>query len=261
MNIAGKATAQDQRYPAWIAVSIGVAYSALVTWAEATRLFGITDFIFFYLLGVCLVGFTASWRWAIAVALACAVMDGWWQHGREARFLSPEMIWVFSSDLGVFALAGWLADRVRLLSIERRELATENAARKAALRELEATKERLALVLQHSPACLYAADVNPPYPLLYISENVSRLFGYAAADLTGGHGQWLKHVHPDDLGHVQAYLAEFFAKGEASCEYRLQKKTALTSGFWITLNSSRTMRASPSRPWDSSRISTTERQP
>ena len=224
MNTAGKVAAQDQRYPAWIAVSIGVVYSALVTWAEAAKLFGIGDFLFLYLLGICVLGYTVSWRWAITVALACAVMDGWWQHGRQAHFLTREMIWGFTSDLGIFALAAWLADRVRLQRDEQRELSQENAARRAALRELEATRERLALVLQHSPACLYAAGITPPYQLSYISENVTRLFGYEPEDLLKEPGQWLKHVHPEDMPQVQAYLAEFFEKGEASCEYRLRRK-------------------------------------
>jgi PAS domain S-box-containing protein len=224
MNTAGKVAAQDQRYPAWMAISIGVVYSALITWAEAAKLFGIVDFLFFYLLGICVLGYVLNWRWAMALGLACAVMDGWWQHGRGGHFPNPGMIWPLISDLGIFALAAWLADRVRLQRDEQRELIAENAARKAALRELEATRERLALVLQHSPACLYAAGVTSPYQLTYVSENVRRLFGYEPADLLNSRAQWLDRVHTDDIARVHAFLAEFFAEGEASCEYRLRKK-------------------------------------
>jgi PAS domain S-box-containing protein len=224
MNTAGKVAAQDQRYPAWIAVLIGVVYSALITWAEAAKLFGIGDYLFFYLLGVCVLGYMVNWRWAMMMALACAVMDGWWQHGRGGESLTRAVIWGVASELAVFALAAWLADRLRLQREEQHQLAEENAARSSTLRELEATRERLALVLQHSPACLYAAGTKPPYQLTYISSNVSRLFGYEPADLLEGRRPWLGSVHPEDLPQVEAYLAEFFQKGEASCEYRFQKK-------------------------------------
>ena len=52
-------------------------------------------------------------------------------------------------------------------------------------------------IIENSPVLLYRLGAQPPYPLIYLSRNISR-YGYSAADLLAAPADYVELFHPDD---------------------------------------------------------------
>ncbi|MBK1723489.1 EAL domain-containing protein [Thiocystis violacea] len=93
------------------------------------------------------------------------------------------------------------------------ELARERAS-------LQATSERLALALAASPVVLYTRSLSAPgLPLTWVSENVTRLLGYTAAEILQA-DWWTARLHPDDREDTLARLADLPKSRRLAHTYR-----------------------------------------
>ena len=78
-------------------------------------------------------------------------------------------------------------------------------------------------IIENSPAILYRLGAQNPFPLIYLSQNISH-YGYSAAELLSAPTRYLELVHPNDLPDVMADIVRI-AEGritEASRERRIR---------------------------------------
>ncbi|MFP4437983.1 MAG: PAS domain S-box protein [Chloroflexaceae bacterium] len=85
-------------------------------------------------------------------------------------------------------------------------------------------QEELQHLLAASPVVLFRCKASGDFGATFISENVTRMFGYAPHEFTDDSQFWAGHIHPDDAPRVFADLAQVFAHGHHSHEYRFQMK-------------------------------------
>jgi PAS domain S-box-containing protein len=96
--------------------------------------------------------------------------------------------------------------------------------RKRAEEELRDTHAQLRQWLDHSPAVIYALKVDgETITTRFVSENVNRLLGFAAAE-TLSFDWWLGRLHPEDRDRALEGLDETLRKEVSCTEYRVQHK-------------------------------------
>src|SRR5262245_26899948 len=94
-----------------------------------------------------------------------------------------------------------------------------------------AAGERLARLLDASPAVVYSFEAKGDFSPTYVSDNITRLFGYVAQEYLDDPDFWRGNVHPDDLARVEAEMSGLFAEGRHACEYRFRRKDG--SYCWV----------------------------
>ena len=92
------------------------------------------------------------------------------------------------------------------------------------LRERERKLEKL---LSVSLVTIYRCEPNDNFPATFITENVRNQLGYEPHEFTGEADFWASHIHPDDAPHVLSNLANLFARGYHTHEYRFLHKDGL----------------------------------
>jgi PAS domain S-box-containing protein len=93
------------------------------------------------------------------------------------------------------------------------------------LAEVEATAAtRLARLLDASPAVIYSFEASGDFSPTFVSDNITRLFGYAASEYLDDPNFWRERVHPDDLPRIEAEMGVLFKAGEHVSEYRFLRK-------------------------------------
>src|SRR5262245_32589920 len=100
-----------------------------------------------------------------------------------------------------------------------------------------AADARLARLLDASPDVVYSFEAKGDFSPTYVSDNITRIFGYAAQDYLDDPAFWRGHVHPDDLARVEAELSGLFAEGRHACEYRFRRK----DGSYCRVNDEQTL--------------------
>ena len=121
----------------------------------------------------------------------------------------------------------------RLLPAVERELrdARERRDRKRAEATLRVTQERLRQVTASSTAVLYATSVHgETFRPNWVSENITRIMGYAAAEALGP-TWWTDHLHPEDRDPVLAAVPSILSRDHVALEYRFRHKDG--SYHWI----------------------------
>lgn len=73
-----------------------------------------------------------------------------------------------------------------------------------------------------SPIVLFRCKATGDFGAIFISENVSRIFGYAPQAFTEDSQFWANHIHPEDAPRVFAELGQIFEHGQHSHEYRFR---------------------------------------
>jgi PAS domain S-box-containing protein len=94
-----------------------------------------------------------------------------------------------------------------------------------------AAATRLARLLDASPAVIYSFEAKGDFAPTFVSENIARLFGYAASEYLENPNFWRERVHPQDLPRVEAEMDELFKAGKHVVEYRFRKKDG--SYCWV----------------------------
>ncbi|NQV03295.1 MAG: PAS domain S-box protein [Bacteroidia bacterium] len=82
-----------------------------------------------------------------------------------------------------------------------------------------------------SPAIIYSCNVIDPegrledgYPPSFVSDNITKLFGYEVEECLGNPKWWPEHIHPEDVPRVFSRFPRFFEEGHLVHEYRFQNK-------------------------------------
>src|SRR6187401_2519528 len=100
------------------------------------------------------------------------------------------------------------------------------------LAEVEAAAEvKLARLLDASPAVIYSFKARDDFAPLFVSQNIMRLFGYAAREYLEDPNFWRERVHPEDLACVEAEIGDLFQEGKHAIEYRFRRKDGTYS--WV----------------------------
>jgi PAS domain S-box-containing protein len=92
--------------------------------------------------------------------------------------------------------------------------------------------DRLARLLSAAPAAVYAARWHDDFPLVFVSDNVSRLVGLPAQHLLAHPQAWSEVLHPDDRERRRAALADLAESGQTAIEYRYRPKDG-SAWLWL----------------------------
>jgi PAS domain S-box-containing protein len=93
------------------------------------------------------------------------------------------------------------------------------------LAEVEAAAAmRLSRLLDASPAVIYSFEAKGDFAPTFVSDNIMRLFGYAASEYLQNPNLWRERVHPDDLPRIEGEMDVLFEQGHHAIEYRFRKK-------------------------------------
>jgi PAS domain S-box-containing protein len=100
------------------------------------------------------------------------------------------------------------------------------------LAEVEAAAAtRLSRLLDASPAVIYSFEAKGDFAPTFVSENIMRLFGYAASEYLENPDFWRERVHPDDLQRIETEMDVLFEQGHHAIEYRFRRKDG--SYCWV----------------------------
>jgi len=144
-----------------------------------------------------------------------------------------------------------LGDRLLILkkpfdAIEIRQMAstltvkwqmTEDAALKMDMleRAVEARTRELAdanIIVQNSPTILYRLRGEPPFPLMYISHNITK-FGHVAARLVGAPDWAQMLIHPDDQSKIDAAMVRVLDRDNAGASIEFRLRTGDGTYRWV----------------------------
>jgi PAS domain S-box-containing protein len=98
--------------------------------------------------------------------------------------------------------------------------------------EVEAAAEqRLAQLLDASPAVIYSFEARGDFAPTFVSANIERLFGYTPSEYLHNPNFWRERVHPEDLAQVEREVTSLFEHGRHAIEYRFRRKDG--SYCWV----------------------------
>ncbi|MFG0330155.1 MAG: PAS domain S-box protein [Phycisphaerales bacterium] len=88
------------------------------------------------------------------------------------------------------------------------------------MRDLEAERERLSILLEHAPVAYYVID-RETSRIVEMSRSIRNLTGRVAEDYLGATHEWDEHIHPDDRAGVVQSVRDAIAAGRTlDVEYR-----------------------------------------
>jgi PAS domain S-box-containing protein len=123
-------------------------------------------------------------------------------------------------------LAAWtgMLVAIALAGVASALVGREMARRRRAEQTLGDTQTRFQQMLASSTAVIYANAVSgSTFSPTWVSENVTRITGYAAGEPLEP-TWWLDNLHPDDRARVLAELPALFANDQLTTEYRFRGK-------------------------------------
>lgn len=84
------------------------------------------------------------------------------------------------------------------------------------------SQKTMTFLLQTSPVVFYTCDPNGSLPIIFVSPNVEKIFGYKPEAITGASAFWPRHIHPDDIERVHISRAQVSKEYHDELEYRLK---------------------------------------
>ncbi|MDH5642129.1 MAG: PAS domain S-box protein, partial [Nitrospira sp.] len=94
------------------------------------------------------------------------------------------------------------------------------AERKGMEDRLRASEARLEFLVSTTPAVIYSAKPSGDYGTVFISDNVTKILGYAPEEFIADSGFWANRIHPDDRERVFNEFPNLFEYGTFVHEYR-----------------------------------------
>jgi len=94
-----------------------------------------------------------------------------------------------------------------------------------------AARQRLARLLDASPAVIYSFEARGDFAPTFVSANIERLFGYTPSEYLHNPNFWRERVHPEDLARVEREVESLFTSGRHAIEYRFRRKDG--SYCWV----------------------------
>ena len=114
------------------------------------------------------------------------------------------------------------------------KLGLQSRALEVAAEDMQDAHDQLSELLEHSPAVLYSMKVGAEMtPSRVVSENVSRLLGFQAAETVEA-GWWHGQLHPEDHTRAEDGVSETLVRGTNRTEYRVRHKNG--DYLWIDDN-------------------------
>jgi len=89
---------------------------------------------------------------------------------------------------------------------------------------LTTVQSRLSHILAASPAVVYSFEAKGDFRPTFISENITKVFGYESREYLEDPKFMPSRVHPDDLSRIDKVWAQLFRKGKHVNEYRFRRK-------------------------------------
>ena len=118
------------------------------------------------------------------------------------------------------------------------EQTLNDASREQERRELQRVADvqasahvRLSRLLNASPAVIYCRLASGNFEPTFVSESITRLFGYSPREYLDNADLWRERVHPDDVPRIEAWVDEIFQSDRRSLEYRYRRKDG--SFCWV----------------------------
>lgn len=114
---------------------------------------------------------------------------------------------------------------------------TDVTERMQAKKALEEAQVQLHHVVESSPSVIYSCTIKSNgkaktrYFPTFVSNNISRIFGYKVEECIGDPSWWVNHIHPEDKERVTEGMKRFLAEGRLVHEYRIRRKEGNYS--WI----------------------------
>ncbi len=87
-----------------------------------------------------------------------------------------------------------------------------------------AAEQKLARLLDASPAVIYSFRAKGDFAPTFVSANIERLFGYSPSEYLKNPNFWRERVHPEDLARVEAEVGTLFKTDRQAIEYRFRRK-------------------------------------
>lgn len=84
--------------------------------------------------------------------------------------------------------------------------------------------QRFEYLIANTPAIIYSSVPSGDFKMTFVSENASRVLGYAPQEMVRDPNFWFDHIHPDDAPNIFSSLALLFVEGERAYEYRFLTK-------------------------------------
>lgn len=148
------------------------------------------------------------------------------EYARNATAILHQVLRIPPDDFDADGAAAVIEQAIRNATRERRR----NARRQLKAAQA-AAEERLARLLSSSPAVIYSFKASGDFGPTFVSDNISRVFGYAPSEYLGDPSFWRDRVHPDDLARVEDAISKFFQNGVHAVEYRFRRKDG--SYCWV----------------------------
>ena len=118
------------------------------------------------------------------------------------------------------------------------EQTLNQASREQEKRELQRVADvqasahiRLSRLLNASPAVIYCRLASGNFQPTFVSESITRLFGYSPREYLDNADLWRERVHPDDVPRIEAWVDQIFQSDRRSLEYRYRRKDG--SFCWV----------------------------
>jgi PAS domain S-box-containing protein len=99
------------------------------------------------------------------------------------------------------------------------------------LGRVQADAQRLAQLLNASPAVVYSFKASGDFAPTFVSANLKTLFGYSPREYLDNPTFWRERVHPEDLQHAEAEVTDLLKDGKRALEYRFRRRDG--SYCWV----------------------------
>ncbi|HEX8165787.1 MAG TPA: response regulator [Beijerinckiaceae bacterium] len=131
---------------------------------------------------------------------------------------------ILKSKVDVFVDLYRKSEEIRRQGEEERRLLIENlqvrSEKLQAEQELRRALERQEAILRSLPVVVTSRGIEPPFPAIFVSDNVERLTGFPASRFMADAAFGLSRIHPEDQDRVCQELAAAAETGTYTCEYR-----------------------------------------
>lgn len=118
-------------------------------------------------------------------------------------------------------------------------------ARREAQENLAKASARLRHLLDNSSTIICSSEPSGDFRITFVSENLTRVFGYEPREMLEDPNFRFNNTHPDDITHVFSRLSKIFVDGQQTHEYRFRHKNG--NYLWVhdTLRLTRDEKGNP----------------
>ncbi len=98
-------------------------------------------------------------------------------------------------------------------------------------KEIFAVQQRLQYLISYAPAVIYSMEIEPPYGITFISDNITAMTGYEVMNFMENRNFWPDNIYPEDKERISEGFVRLFEKGHINFEYRFRRRDG--KYFWL----------------------------